>query len=116
MIAKSARKYYNMILEHNRRNGLEGEYLFMDGNGERLHDFAINNVLRRVNRQIGTAQKGNHSIRKTCISNMIASKQLTNEEIRKFAGHEDFATTERYYEFATKSMEERTEAFEAALG
>lgn len=48
--------------------------------------------------------------------NMIASKQLTNEEIRKFAGHEDFATTERYYEFATKSMEERTEAFEAALG
>lgn len=105
-----------MILEHNRCNGLKGEYLFMDRNGERLHDYAINNVLRRVNRQIGTAQKGNHSIRKTCISNMIASKQLTNEEIRKFAGHEDFATTVRYYEFATKSMEERTDAFEAALG
>lgn len=115
-LSKSARKYYHMILEHNRCNGLEGEYLFMDRNGERLHDYAINNVLRRVNRQIGTAQKGNHSIRKTCISNMIASKQLTNEEIRKFAGHEDFATTVRYYEFATKSMEERTDAFEAALG
>lgn len=105
-----------MILEHNKCNGLESEFLFLDENGERLHDFAINNVLRRVNRQIGTPQKGNHSIRKTCISNMIASKQLTNEEIRKFAGHEDFATTERYYEFAIKSLGERTDAFEAALG
>lgn len=115
-LSKGARKYYNMILEHNKCNGLESEFLFLDENGERLHDFAINNVLRRVNRQIGTPQKGNHSIRKTCISNMIASKQLTNEEIRKFAGHEDFATTERYYEFATKSLGERTDAFEAALG
>lgn len=74
-LSKGARKYYDMILEHNRCNGLESEYLLMDRNGERLHDFAINNVLRRVNRQIGTSQKGNHSIRKTCISNMIASKQ-----------------------------------------
>lgn len=104
-----------MILEHNRHHGLQGEYLFLDENGERLHDFAVNNVLRRVNRQIGTSQKGNHSIRKTCISNMIASKLLTNEEIRKFAGHEDFATTERYYEFSTKSLNARTEAFEVAL-
>lgn len=115
-LSKGARKYYHMILEHNRRNGLESEYLLLDKHGERLHDHAVNNVLRRVNRQIGTPQKGSHSIRKTCISNMIASKQLTNEEIRKFAGHEDFATTERYYEFATKSIGERTEAFEAALG
>lgn len=115
-LSKGARKYYHMILEHNRSNGLESEYLLLNKHGERLHDHAVNNVLRRVNRQIGTPQKGNHSIRKTCISNMIASKQLTNEEIRKFAGHEDFATTERYYEFATKSIGERTEAFEAALG
>lgn len=44
---------------------------------------------------------------------MIVAKQLTNEEIRKFAGHEDFATTERYYEFATKSLGEWNETFEA---
>ncbi len=41
---------------------------------------------------------------------------LDKVEVRKFAGHEDFATTERYYEFATKSVGERTDAFEAALG
>lgn len=114
-LSKKAEKYFHMILEHNRQRGFESEYLFLNENGERMHEFTINNVLRRVNRQIGTVQKGNHSIRKTCISNMIASKQLTNEEIRKFAGHEDFATTERYYEFSTKSIGERADAFEAAL-
>ena len=64
-----------------------------------------------------------------CLANMlldyVIEKRLIGTSVarnvhgisyRKFAGHEDFATTERYYEFATKSMEERTEAFEAALG
>ncbi len=41
-------------------------------------------------------QKSNHKIRKTCISNMISFKQLSNEEIRAFAGHEDFSTTVPY--------------------
>ncbi|MBD5490403.1 MAG: hypothetical protein HDR13_16720 [Lachnospiraceae bacterium] len=50
------------------------------------------------------------------ISIMIVAKQLTNEEIRKFAGHEDFVTTERYYGFATKSLGEWTDAFEVVLG
>ena len=54
------------------RQAVNGE---RDAQDELLHDFTINNVLRRLNRQIGTPQKGNHSIRKTCISNMIASKQ-----------------------------------------
>ena len=44
------------------------------------------------------------------------SRNVHGISYRKFAGDEDFATTERYYEFATKSMGEQTEAFEAALG
>lgn len=110
-----AKKYLAMILEHNRQNGFNSEYLFLDKNGQRIHEFSVNNALRNLNSKIGTSQKSNHKIRKTCISKMISSKKLTNEEIRMFAGHEDFATTERFYEFPTDSMIKRAAAFEAAL-
>ncbi len=56
-----------------------------------------------------------HKIRKTCISFLISSGQLTNEKIRVFARHEDFATTEKYYEFPTNSMDKRSDAYEKAL-
>lgn len=114
-LSKDAKKYYGMIMAENKRKGRIGGYLLCDDNGNRLHDYAINNVLRRLNKKINTVQKGNHSIRKTCISKMIESKVLTNEEIKNFAGHEDFSTTERYYEYATQSLSNRADAFEQAL-
>lgn len=114
-LSMKAKKYLAMILEHNRQNGFNSEYLFLDRNGQRIHEFSVNNALRSLNKKIGTSQKSNHKIRKTCISKMISSKKLTNEEIRMFAGHEDFATTEKFYEFPTDSMIKRAAAFEAAL-
>ncbi|MBD5458253.1 MAG: site-specific integrase [Lachnospiraceae bacterium] len=114
-LSADAKRYLSMILEHNKNSGFNSKYLLLDENGERLHEFAINNVLRELNRKIGTAQKSNHKIRKTCISNLISSGQLTNEEIRVFAGHEDFATTEKYYEFPINSMDKRADAYEKAL-
>lgn len=114
-LSAEAKRYLTMILEHNKNSGFNSEYLLLDENSERLHEFAINNVLRELNRKIGTAQKSNHKIRKTCISFLISSGQLTNEEIRVFAGHEDFATTEKYYEFPTSSMDKRAHAYEKAL-
>ncbi|MBD5546454.1 MAG: site-specific integrase [Lachnospiraceae bacterium] len=114
-LSMRAKKYLAMILEHNRQNGFDSEYLFLDKNDQRIHEFSVNNALRNLNSKIGTNQKSNHKIRKTCISKMISSKKLTNEEIRMFAGHEDFATTEKFYEFPTDSMIKRAAAFEAAL-
>lgn len=114
-LSKRAKKYLAMILEHNRKNGFNSNYLFLDKNGHRIHEFSVNNALRNLNQKIGTIQKSNHKIRKTCISKMILSKKLTNEEIRMFAGHEDFSTTEKFYEFPTASMLKRADAFEAAL-
>ena len=114
-LSADAKRYLAMILEHNKNSGFNSEYLLLDENGERLHEFAINNVLREFNIKIGTDQKYNHKIIKTCISFLISSGQLTNEEIRVFAGHEDFATTEKYYEFPTNSMDKRADAYEKAL-
>ncbi len=82
----------------------------------RMNNDAINNVLRRLNRMLKTPQKGNHSIRKTCISNMGASKVLTDEEIRMFAGHKDFSTTAKHYMYVTDTMDNRSSAYETAIG
>ena len=88
-----------MIVRANEQRGFHSEYLMLDKDGQ----------------LIGTVQKVNHFIRKTCISNMEESKALTDEEIRIFAGHKDYTTTEKYYMHATSSLEKRSDAYEKAI-
>ena len=114
-LTTNAKVFLSMIVDANEERNFHSEYLLLDKDGERMHNDAINNVLRRLNRMIKTAQKGNHSIRKTCISNMGESGALSNEEIRTFAGHKDFSTTEKYYMHATTSIENRADAYEKAI-
>lgn len=114
-LSSGAKQFLAMILNANEQRGFHSEYLMLDKNGERMKNDAINNVLRRLNKMIHTPQKGTHSIRKTCISNMGESKALSNEEIRKFAGHKDFSTTEKYYMHATASFDNRADAYEKAI-
>lgn len=103
-----------MLIKANKKRGFENVFLFLDENGERMHDFAINNVLRRLNKKMKTPQKANHGIRKTCFSTMAKSKVVT-EEIMHFAGHKDYNTTKTYYIFDDEEPKDRTEAFEQAL-
>lgn len=114
-LVSEAKKYYNMIIEANENRGITSEFLFINDDGERMHDHAISNVIRRLNKKIETEQKSNHSIRKTCLSQMCASQQLTEEEIRQFAGHKDYNTTKSYYLFPTKTIDKRMDAYEKAL-
>lgn len=114
-LTRNAKEFMSMIVRANEERNFHSEYLLLDKDGERMHNDAINNVLRRLNRMIKTTQKGNHSIRKTCISNMGESGALSNEEIRTFAGHKDFSTTEKFYMHATTSFENRADAYERAI-
>lgn len=53
------------------------------------------------------------------IRNVMLSQndfKTLNEEIRMFAGHEDFSTTAKFYNYSTISWDKRTDAFERALG
>jgi len=115
LLVSEAQKYYQMILKANEERGFNNGFLVLHENGERMHDFSINNVLRRLNRKIVTPQKGNHGIRKTCFSAMAKSKAVTEEEIMHFAGHKDYNTTKTYYIFDDEEPNDRTEAFEKAL-
>lgn len=114
-LTENAKALFSLIIKANEQRGFQSEYLMLDKDGQRMKNDAINNVLRRLNKMIGTVQKGNHSIRKTCISNMGESKALTDEEIRIFAGHKDYTTTEKYYMHATSSLEKRSDAYEKAI-
>lgn len=115
-LIKEAKVFFSMIVQANQMRGFKSEYLMLTKDGTRMNNDAINNVLRRLNRMLKTPQKGNHSIRKTCISNMGASKALTNEEIRKFAGHKDFSTTAKHYMYVTDTIDNRSSAYETAIG
>ena len=115
LLTGNAKVFFSMIVKANEKRNFHSEYLLLDKNGDRIKSNEINKVLKRLNKMIQTTQKGNHSIRKTCISNMGESGALSNEEIRNFAGHKDFSTTEKYYMHSTVSIENRSEAYERAI-
>lgn len=115
VLTSNAKLFFELICQINDSRGFHSEYLLLNAQGERMHNDAINNTLRRINKKIDTSQKGNHSIRKTCISNLAASGLLTDEEIRMFAGHKDISTTQKSYIFATEPLEDRASAYETAI-
>lgn len=111
-----SRYFFKAIMDFNNDRNLNSEYLLLNGKGKRLHNDSINNALRRVNKKLNTVQKGNHSLRKTCISKMNASNLLTNEELREFAGHKYISTTQNNYIFQTDTLDEKRVAnYEEAI-
>lgn len=115
LLTPTAVEILKTIRKANMEKGFVSEYLMLNKSGERMNNDAINNVLRRLNRMVGTSQKANHSIRKTCLSNMNASGALNNEEMRAFAGHKDIATTQNSYIYRTETLDNRKDAYRQAI-
>lgn len=116
-LTSEARKYVKRIIDHNHQNGFTSEFILLNKQtGERMHNDGINNTLRRANRKLVTPQKGNHGIRKTYISTLVAYSDLTDEEIRMAAGHKYISTTQNSYMYSVQRPETRVVEFEKALG
>lgn len=115
ILTSIAKQTFRMIVKFNIENEFFSDYLLLNKNGERINNDTINRLLRRLNKEMGTVQKSNHNLRKTCISNMGASKLLSDEEIRTFAGHKDIATTQNSYIFSTDTLDNRADAYEQAI-
>lgn len=79
-LSKISKKYYQMIVAKNKRKRFSNDCFLLDNNENILHDYAINTVLRRLNKKIQPEPKENLAIRKICIFKMIESKVLTNEK------------------------------------
>ena len=121
VLTSEAKKYIKMALDENKANGRKDkDYIFISKAGERMHEYAVNNVLRRCNgvrnekdRFVITGKpSGNHAIRKTCISELHDSKLLSDRMIADFAGHKDISTTQRYYIHSVTPITEKAEVFE----
>lgn len=110
-----SKRFFKMIVETNQSRGHKQDFLLLDKKGKRLKNDSINNVLRRLNRKLETSQKGNHCIRKTCLSNLNESRLLTDKEVQLFAGHKDIATTQKYYIFPTQSLDSRLDVYKEAM-
>ena len=115
ILTSVAKQAYKMIIKSNMENQFFSDYLLLNKDGIRINNDTINRLLRSLNKELGTVQKSNHNLRKTCLSNMGASKLLTDEEIRMFAGHKDISTTQNSYIFATDSLDSRSDAYEQAI-
>ena len=76
-----------------------------------------NDQLRKINAQSEIDPKGgNHALRRTCLSNMAASGLLSGKEIQDFAGHKEFAVTQKYYLYATQELKQRQSVYDIAIG
>ena len=120
ILTPDAKKYIKMILDENKANGRSDEdYIFISSSGERMHEYAVNNVLRRCNGVrnekdrfvISGKPSGNHAIRKTCISELHDSHLLPDRMISDFAGHKDISTTQKYYIHPVTSITEKADVF-----
>lgn len=106
ILTPNARKYIQMAINRNKElNIADEDYIFLTKEGKRMHDHAVNNVLRRLNGVrnekdafvITDRPSGNHAIRKTCISELHDSRLLSDDTIKTFAGHKDISTTQKCY-------------------
>ena len=120
ILTPDAKKYIKMALDENNANGRSDEdYIFLSKSGERMHEYAVNNVLRRCNGVrnekdrfiISGKPSGNHAIRKTCISELHDSQLLPDRMISDFAGHKDISTTQKYYIHSVTPLTDKADVF-----
>lgn len=114
-LSDNAIRYFRFILAENRNRGLPNEWLFYNCKKERMRATNVNTAMERVSALAGTNPHGNHSIRRTVISKLAQSRELTDKEIQAFAGHKDYATTTKYYEFALSTVEDRVQRINKVL-
>ena len=124
ILTPKAHKYINMAVRYNEANGFQDEdFIFLDKSGKRIHDHAINNVLRRLNGVrndkdafvIKGRPSGNHSIRRTTISELHEAMVISEDTLKTFAGHKDISTTQKCYIHQTKDITEYAEEFAKVL-
>ena len=109
-----------MALDENKANGRsDKDYIFVSSSGEQMHEYAVNNVLRRCNGVrnekdrfiISGKPSGNHAIRKTCISELHDRQLLPDRMISNFADHKDISTTQKYYIHSVTPLTAKADVF-----
>lgn len=115
-LTSQARSYIKQIKEHSEKyTSQSSPYMFLNEDGERIHNDVINNALRKLCDDLGIQRRSNHKVRKTTISRLGEARAVEDDEIRRFAGHKYFSTTENSYMFTIQDSEIISSNFEKSL-
>ena len=116
-------KYIRKALAYNSERGFkDGNYIFLDKRGNRIHSDSIENALRNLNGvrnekdgfDIKGLPSGNHAIRRTYLSN-LHEDGIPDDVLVKVAGHKDIATTRKHYLNPTSPLDDYYDVFANAL-
>lgn len=111
-LVPEARRYWDMITEHNRKNGWSGNFLIIH-KGRHVHYQVINKRLRRYCGELGIINKSNHKIRKSVLSTIL--DEIGLDEAMKQGGHTQKSTLLNNYHFSRRTDVEKERAMEVAL-
>ena len=106
------------VAEYNEKHNLTAEWIFQGNNPKydyRLSSDAVNNKLRKLCERLGTETKTAHKLRKTALSALMDSDEISNRTVQRFAGHAQIGTTLSFYNFERRSKAEQAKAIEKAL-
>lgn len=117
-LTRRALKILEDVKNYNAEHGFSREWIFQSDNPKydyRLSYNAADRKLRKLCVRLDSVVKSPHKCRKTCISTLLDNPNVNNKTVQRFAGHKDFATTQRYYNFDRSDKQEQAEAIDLAL-
>ena len=106
------------VKQYNQEHNFNAEWIFQSDNPKydyRLSDGAADHKLRRLCNRMDSNERSPHKLRKTCLSALLDSPEVSNRTVQRFAGHSSIQITMSYYSFDRKTKEEQAIAIENAL-
>lgn len=117
-LTKEAQRILREVQAFNEEHEYHAEWIFQSDNPKydfRLSYNAADRKLRKLCKRLDTESKSPHKCRKTCISILLDSPNISNRTVQRFAGHKELSTTFNFYNFERRSKEEQARAIDLAL-
>lgn len=105
-------KSYQWIYKALRKINPFGEYVFVNGDGERLNTHHIRRKMYRMCNAVNVVQKSPHKARKT-YGTILLDNNVSKKMIEGQMGHADILVTELHYHRNRKSFEEKQKVIDS---
>ena len=97
-LSETAKHLLKLVINRNQSHGYgNSKYLFINEKGERIIRKRLDTTIRRYCKIAKIPPRSCHKIRKTFVSTLIDTSGISNDEVRKIAGHSDLAITNSCY-------------------
>lgn len=115
-LTDKAKRYIEMIQEFNATSGFpDSEFIFINRKGERIIRKKIDTAIRKYCKLADLDPRSSHKLRKTFISTLYDTNEISKDELRRIAGHSDIAVTNSCYVYNRKPQEQTLSALNKVL-